>query len=330
MSLSIPVFPGFKPGQSFTPPGVPVRAPTWNYKEGFRYNNDRQPAVNGRVTVIKYWPNPLRTFEWRYGYMRDDPTNLNSFYPHPIGATDFRTLLGFYTGMQAGGTEFAFQPPNNVVMRPYIGSTVQVANNIVTFSGLLAGAAAAIQPYIGWPLYAYNFSGASFLNGYYLPITGVNTTSNTVSCAFTHANYGPTADVGLITLGQVLGSPDSNNNIELVHTIGRYPTLPLPATPPFATNSNESVQLIDTTTLKVYDGQGSDLGGTYTLALPGTVAPYSGYVLEFGASAPAHLPVSAQFSFYYLCRFSDDTQEYENFLTMLWSASTVKFEQVPA
>ena len=202
--------------------------------------------------------------------------------------------------------------------------SVAITGNVVTFSSLPSGAAAKIAPYVGKSLLCFAFTPATFLNGQYLPILAVNTGSNTVTCSFTHANYGPTADTGTITVGQVLSNPDSNNNVELVRTFGAYPTLPVPGSPPFVTLVNESVQLIDTSTLLVYDSTGTSLG--FTLNSPNTVAPYPGYAIHF-SSAPTHFPLTASFTYFYLCRFTEDTQEYENFMTMLWSCSSVKFQQ---
>jgi hypothetical protein len=70
-----------------------------------------------------------------------------------------------------------------------------------------------------------------------------------------------------------------------------------------------------------------------TLAVPNSVTPplaympYVGYVLQFGSFTPAVLPLTAKFNMYYLSRFSEDTLEADNFLTLLWSVSTFKFEQ---
>jgi hypothetical protein len=38
-------------------------------------------------------------------------------------------------------------------------------------------------------------------------------------------------------------------------------------------------------------------------------------------------PIIASYSYYYPCRFSEDTQDYENFMTMLHLCSSVKFDQ---
>lgn len=336
MSVAYPIFPGFKPGRSFTAPPLPVRAPTWNYKEIPRFQNFRQVAVSGRSTVTKYWSNPLRDFEWKYGYIIDDPTNHNSFYPVAIPHTDFQMLRGFFIAMQGSGTQFAYMPPEAKVGGTWASTgNVQVANNLVTFSTLPAGTATALAGSIGLPLYAFNFATATFLNTKYMYIYSVNTSSNTVTCSFTHGNYGPTTDTGVLTLGQLLADPDANDNTELVVTTGSYPNLTSVQTyAGTVVPVMESVQVIDTATFVLYDGAGTNITGHATLGAPNSITPplaytpYVGYVVQLGSYTPAALPLTASFTYFYLCRFSDDAQDFENYLTMLQMASSFRFQQV--
>lgn len=47
------------------------------------------------------------------------------------------------------------------------------------------------------------------------------------------------------------------------------------------------------------------------------------------ASAPANgVVVTANYSYYFLCHFSDDSMNFENFMYQLWQARSVKFESV--
>lgn len=117
---------------------------------------------------------------------------------------------------------------------------------------------------------------------------------------------------------QALSAPDSNLNVELVHQVGGYPAGGV------MVQVNESVQVIDPSTLIVY-ANGSPTTA-FTLMPADTVSPYQGLVLQFSGSPS--LPLTATFNYYYLCRFSEDTQEYDNFAAMLWACSSVKIEQV--
>ena len=321
------IFPGFAPGQSAVSPGYPVRGPGWSVKQTARFNNFRQQTVNGRMNVVKYWSNPLWLWEWVYDVILDDPLRQNPYYNLPIPYTDFEILKGFYNAMQGGGNEFLYQPPDYQIGGSLPGGTitsVQITSNIVTLTmNNSSGTASA-----GLQAVPAGLTGASFLNAQTLPILYANATA--MVCSFTHANYGPTADSGSVIIGQllaptVLNPADSKYYTELVHLVGGYPTIPLTGTPSLTTPTVESVQVIQATGLTVL-GNGANLGGTYNLIGAALTSPYAGLTLQFASAAATPLIYSAKF--YYLCRFPDDSMEWENFVAMLWLTKSFKFEQV--
>jgi hypothetical protein len=321
MSIPYAIFPGLEPTQSFNALPLPVRSPTWNWKQTAKWSNKRQTATNGRTVVIKYWPNPLWSWEYTYGYIKDNPADSNPFYSVPIPATDFEILKGFYCGMAGGGNEFAYQPPDAIRGGSFGITSAQApvsGEAIVGVSSL--GTPGQIRLGDSWHI--SGLSSATYLNGENGTVTAINQAQLLVTLAITTGGtHAFTADSGTAIGGQPLLAADSNNNSELVNTIGSYPTT-ISATPTVQLVT-ESVQLIDTGTLTVY-ANGTSVG--YSLNQPDTVPNYQGYVMTFG-SAPA-TPIIAQFTYYYLCRFSQDTQEYENFLSMLWMAKSVKFDQM--
>jgi len=54
----------------------------------------------------------------------------------------------------------------------------------------------------------------------------------------------------------------------------------------------------------------------------------NGCFVEITADAPAGAAITADFHFYYRCRFSDDTMNYAQFLENLWDVKEVRFESV--
>jgi hypothetical protein len=324
MSITYPIFPGLAPAQSYVLPKLPIRSPKWNFKETAKWNNERQQAVNGRLIVIKYWNNPLWSWEWAYGYVKDRPTDSNPFYTVPIPATDFEVLKGFFNGMQAGGNEFAYQPPDSVrggnftitaVQAPVNGVAILTSSTPQFFTQIRLGDNAA----------CFGFSVATWLNGKVGTVIAFNQSAATITLAVTTGGtHALVSDTGTAKCGQSLSAPDANGNVEIVQTVGSYPNTI--SSSPVTTLVTESVQLMDTSLLTIFDATGTSLSSHFTLANPNTVSPYAGYVAQFGSYSPT-LPISAGMTYYYLSRFSEDTQEYENFMSQLWLCSSVKFEQ---
>jgi hypothetical protein len=297
------------------------------------------------MTVIKYQQNPLRTWEWGYGYLYDDPSGqaynmgINQFYkPAIIPHSDFEMLRGFFNAMAGGAAEFAYAPQYSFSGYTYGPvSNVAVTNHVCT---LTVAGAGRLSGWVGVPLYCYNFATATFLNGNYILVTAASGTTLTgLVTQTTYASAGESA--GMVTAGNVLGPLDANGNVELVRQLGTYPSV-YPTNygafvdPPYnpvwvynnaLTNSNESVQLIDNSGFSLVDGAGVGQGGRFTMAPANTVPPYEGICLQFGANTVTN-PLTWGGYQYYPCRFSEDTEEYENFLTMLWTCSSFKFEQV--
>jgi uncharacterized protein (TIGR02217 family) len=66
----------------------------------------------------------------------------------------------------------------------------------------------------------------------------------------------------------------------------------------------------------------------------GGVAQPAGWSLQspntlvFAAAPAVGLQVSADFSFSFVCRFLDDTHDYENFMSQLWTLKSCKFRSV--
>jgi hypothetical protein len=66
--------------------------------------------------------------------------------------------------------------------------------------------------------------------------------------------------------------------------------------------------------------------------LDGVVTPsgwkVSGNVITFDAAPASGVVISADFSYGFLCRFLEDTLDFEEFMDNLWSLKSLKFRQV--
>lgn len=321
MSISIPIFPTLVPGQSYTQPSRPLRYPSWNIKKKANFSNEKQQTVSGRVYVVSYWTNPLWDWELTYESIRDDPNNPNPFYTAPIPATDLELLEAFYCAMKGQGGEFAYQPPDSLRGGSFTATSVIVSVANIAVIGINP-AVSVSRLRLGDGLHCSGFSTATYLNGGNGTVISRDVINNKVTLSIsTSGTHAFVSDTGTLVGGQPLLATDVNDNTEVVNTIGSYPTTI--AASPTVNIVTEPVQLADFTGAIAYCN-GTSVG--YTLNQPNTVAPYSGYVLHF-ASAPS-TPITLAYQYYYLCRFSEDTQEYDNFMAMLWSCNSVKISQV--
>jgi hypothetical protein len=323
MAIAYPIFPIQLPGQSFIQPAQPIRGgPSWNVKQTATFNNHKYMAVNGRSLVVKYWNNPLWKWEFIYEQLFNNPSNPNAYYPVPIPETDFEMLSGFYVGMQGQGNIFAYQPPDSARGGTFIVVSVVVNTPNVAILGI-SGGSPLTQLRLGDGLHCSTFSVATYLNGQNGTVIAFDVVNSFITLSIpTGGTHALVTDSGLAIGGQPLSAPDANNNIEVVHTIGGYPSTL--STSPINTLVTESVQVLELTSPPpVVYSNGSSV--SYTILAPESTSPYQGYVFHF-SSTPA-TPITAYFNYYYPCRFAEDTQEYENFMTMLWSCSAVKISQ---
>lgn len=323
MSISFPVFPTLQPGQSYITPGKPLRGPGWSVKKTPTWNNERQQTTSGRTLVVKYWVNPLWKWEFTYEVIFDNPNYPNPFYTIPFPATDLEILQSFYCGMEGMGNEFAYQPPDSARGGSFtITSAAATTANIAVLG--INTSVPVTQLRLGDSLHISGLSTATYLNAGNGTVIGIDPVNSKVTLSIsTSGTHAFTIDSGTAVGGQVLSPPDGSGNCELVNSVGNFPYSITPA--PTIVTSTEAVQLVDATTLHVYSN-GTNVDAHYTLAAANSIAPYQGLVLQFGGFTVG-APLTASFSYYYVCRFSEDTQEFENFMAMLWKA-TVKIDQV--
>lgn len=120
-----------------------------------------------------------------------------------------------------------------------------------------------------------------------------------------------------VVVGQPLADPDANGNSELVHTIGAVPSSA------GLIVQNESVQELNGGTPTIHH-----TGGTVgSILAPGTTSPYEGYVVHWSAN-PTPGTITADYTYFYRCGFSEDIQDYEQFAILLWQLQSLKFEQI--
>lgn len=321
------------PGQNTNILPSAFRGPAWSIKKSPQYEGIYQQSTSGRTTVVTLARNPLWHWEFTFEVIFDDPNKPNSFFTVPFPATDMEELTSFYSSVQGAGL-FAYQPPDSAR-----GGIFKALSVTVPINGLAAITTDGVTPVtnlkLGDILVGNSFTSATYLNGATATVVGINPLINafTVSVS-TSGTHTLVSDTGKMLGGQLL-SVDANNVTELVNTIGSYP-LTITASPSTAMTV-EAVQLINIETLGFYSAgvfypnykitkDYTKLGQALYITKSGaSAAPYSGITVQFNSTPTA--PLTAAFNYYYLCKFSDDTQEYDNFITTLWACSQIKIQQ---
>ncbi|HLY53946.1 MAG TPA: DUF2460 domain-containing protein [Stellaceae bacterium] len=89
---------------------------------------------------------------------------------------------------------------------------------------------------------------------------------------------------------------------------------------PLGADLSEPAGQVDLTGINVYLDGTPPAAGTWSVTLPNTLA--------LTTPPPAGVQVTADYSFYFLCRFDEDSAELENFMDQLWSLKSLKFTSV--
>lgn len=157
------------------------------------------------------------------------------------------------------------------------------------FAGLLPTVQAANSPY----------TDLSILMGFRQKMRG----------AFGEFLYVPNDSV---QVGAALGNPDANGYVAISRDMGGF---------------KEAIQYLPSGTVTNVKKNGSSAG--FSIHAPNTVSGYSGYSINSNGTAwLTSDTIACDFTYNYLCAFTEDTQEYENWMFNLWVLQSLKFEQV--
>lgn len=310
--MSFPVIPINASGSS----SQPIRGLTWSVNRSPKYSTIVQQTYNGRELRLPRWTNSLSEWELTWEVIFDGwASKANQASNIPF--SDLQVLRSFYDAMLGSSGIFLFTPVDSVVTgqplaAPDTNSNTELVHtvggwpngsalasaktvtNVTVLKNLLTVGLNNVTGLVaGSGLTFSNVGTATFLNTQQISIAYISGTN--VYAQFVHSDYGSAADTGTAT-----------NNSQM-------------------TIQNESVQSM--VSLSVFEnGVLKSLGGDYTLLQPSTTSPYLGYVIHFLGGIT--LPVTVNYTYYYLCRFSDDSLDLENFMYNLWALKSLKIQQV--
>lgn len=276
---------------------------TWTVHKAPGFMTLTAKHSSGRQTRSALMANPIWTFTLTYEFLADRTSGL----------TDLKTLLGFFLARQGAFDTFLYQDASTPDFC-LTGATMATADG-VTLQWPLVRAMSSFEEPIGQ---LDTTVLASFAN------TAVNTGTNLVNVA----NHGLTADVGPVaisTTGTVPGGLSVNTTYWLAVPDANHFG--------FATSKANAIAgtLITLTSqgtgthkvardIAVYDN-GTLLDKTsYSITMPNQ--------LVFVVAPSAAHAITADFQFFYVCHFTTDSQDYEEFASRLWTLQKCEFESI--
>lgn len=287
-----PIYPVL-PGFTFSM----IKTPIWS--------NEVQPHTSGRETRISYWSIPMWKWDLTYDELHD--------YAWGSIPSELKRLVGFFLEVTGQNQGFQFQDRTDFsVTGQFLGTTA--------IGG--AGAAAAVAP----GSFTIPFAGdprTIFQVGWSIADT-------TTLAAIAPATYIQSMSATTVTLTQAVQSPGilANDSIQAApsFTVARtfgdagYGAI---------NQVLEPIGYVDLTAPFNFYANNVKLAGTQ-FTLDQTTPGNQVVSLAPGAYLPAGETITADFDFNYYARFAADTQDFENFLNLLWLAKKVSLKSLRA
>lgn len=312
--MSLQIFPSL-PGLAF-----PVkRTPMWKTRV--------QQAISGKETRLADWSFPRWQWEMAYDHLLQGTSG---------GATrtDFAQLAAFFNARQGMFDSFLFQDADdNAVSAQPLG----VGDGATSSFQLVRAFGGFVEPVL-----APNAVSAVRLAGVSIPDGGLTapaapSLSSVASGALAGATYFAKSTY-VTNSGETLSSAESSLAVAANHVVGV--ASPAAATGAIGWNSylgtssgaetkqNATPIAIGTAFQEPNTGLivGANLPGQNTTgwAVSAWGTPSPG-LLTFGGAVAAGIAIAGDFSYYFPCRFVDDTMDFEKFMVALYSAKSVKF-----
>jgi hypothetical protein len=262
----------------------------------YEFNTLVQLGSNEQTTRIAQSQNPIWHWSLTYNYLKNNPNDIPPGYIY----TDLQQLMGFGLARQGAFDDFLYDDLDDNTVAGLLTNTWPRLTNIPIGYSILDSSNR-------WQQVTSITTG---ITGAALP-TFTGTTTSDAGVTWTNR--------GTYT---VAGYPNPGGVLQVV-TDGTFFYSPLQRT--MGGQFAEDITDLNTSTvaLQVYaNGVLKTGGGTdYSLLGPGLVIPgasYQGLYLKWVAGSPTQ-PVTATFKFYFRVRFEMDKQDFEKFVSNVWT-----------
>lgn len=271
-------------------PSLPGLA--WSVTKAPTFQTRIQRAVSGRELRALDYPYPLWQFTLVFEFLRDNPA---------AGYNELRTLMGFYMQCNGAFATFLF---NDVSDNSITGQILPAAVSTLTGTpGVVTGGSSYVTGDVVAPAGGTPSGAAASL--------GVTASGGAIT-ALSVLNPGAYAVIPGTTAIALTGGSGSGGQVDLswLTTVQLQRTFGGFAEPIVAPNTVHNLY---------YEGI---VQGGYS------VDPTSGIITLAAPFFSTQPVIAADFSYYFRCRFVDDSYPFENFMLRLWQLKKLTFISV--
>lgn len=281
-----------------------LRGQKWDIKKNPAFNVATRKSTSGRTTTTAYQQYPNWNFELSYDWV-PDLAGVGSGYAD----TDLRTLQGFFLQMGGSSQAWLFHDKDDFHV---VGGAIST------------GDAVTLQ----WPFFRA-FGGFAEPVGQIdlsvletFPSSAVNTGTNAINVTahglttgqgpLFAANTGGALPTGLVALTSYWAIRVDADHFQLASSLANAMAL-TPITLSAAGSGTDTVSK----GVAVYNNGTLQGPAAYTITLPNQ--------LVFGSAPAAGHAITADFDFWFVCRFTDDTTDFNQFVSKLWDLGKLNF-----
>ncbi len=283
-----------------------------------------QENVSGKETAIGFWSYPRYTIKLSFNFLRSDTTNA-----------ELQSLMGFFNLRSGNYDTFLFDDVDDDTVS---GQTVGIGNGSTAAYQLVRAYGGYVEPVL-----APHTVSAAYLAGVSIPTAGYSAPTNgaltqTVSGALAGATY-YVRSTWVTNSGETLAATETslavsaNNVLNVAHPTGSPPAgaigwnVYVSTTAATETKQNGSTPIaVGAAWVEPDSGliAGSALPITnttgWTVSVWGSATPG---ILTFAGNVVNAITITADFTFYYPCRFVDPNMSFQKFLNQIWSNKSV-------
>lgn len=305
-----------------------TRTPLWKSRV--------QEVISGKETRIAYWSCPRWQWEMSFDFLRQAGANQQA--SGFVGASygEFAELAGFFNARQGQFDTFLYQDPDDNTV---LGQAIGIGDGSTTSFALMRAFGNFVEPVL-----APSALAAAYIGGVPVPGSGLSAPPAPATSAAPGGAISATTYYVRTTLVTPAGETPASSEVSQAAASNMLLTVSSPALAQNATGWNVYVA----TTAGNETRQNAvpiPLGSAWTEPASGIVAGVatpltsnSCAISHWGAASPGVLSfatapasgavISADFSYYFPCRFTIDNLTFEKFMAALYSTKKLTFVSV--